>query len=64
MSARAHTALRLAAIAWIAVMAWIPRGGAVSAKTEQTVQVPAAHAFAPHYWGAGGVARDAALARR
>jgi len=49
MSARSHTALRIAAIAWIAVVALMPgatRSGAEAAKVEPKAAV--APSAAPH----------------
>jgi hypothetical protein len=53
MTARAHVALRLIAVAWIAAMAYLPRSGAAVSKpaaATPAVTVPAAkhvHTLAP-----------------
>jgi hypothetical protein len=65
MSARSHTLLRLAAVAWIAALAWMPWESAQhasGAKAEPTAPAPAVHAAARSVAPAHAVAL--AMARR
>jgi len=62
MSARAHMLLRIAAIAWIAVVAWNPWGSGPSARSEPVV-APAPTAMHASAWHVGP-SHASALARR
>jgi len=64
MTARAHVAIRLAAIVWIATLALLPRAGASASKPAADVPAQSAPAGTPKVQTRAIPAHGPALARR